>query len=63
LEEIQEGVILRCAAAQSEWVAHVLISLDFPISIIRPVELRESIRQLGMKALQIAGDAEGIVHG
>ncbi|NJO81850.1 MAG: YafY family transcriptional regulator [Blastochloris sp.] len=56
LEETNEGIIFRRTTAQLEWVAHVLISLDFSVSVIQPVELREMLRHIAMKALRIAGD-------
>lgn len=59
-EETDAGVIFRRSASQLEWVAHVLINLDFPVTIIRPVELRELIQKLGKKALEIAGEEGGL---
>jgi predicted DNA-binding transcriptional regulator YafY len=56
LEPSEKGVIFRRAASQLEWIAHVLINLDFPVHVIRPVELREIIRNLATKALQMLGD-------
>lgn len=61
LEESEEGVIFRRAASHLEWIALVLIRLDFPVIVIAPVELRELIRQIGMKATQIAGDEAGSI--
>jgi predicted DNA-binding transcriptional regulator YafY len=55
LEPSEKGVIFRRAANQLEWIAHILISLDFPVRVLQPVELREMIRQQAMRALQIVG--------
>src|SRR5260221_5300085 len=63
LEESEQGVILRRAASQLEWIAHMLITLEFPVHVIKPVELRELLRQIAAKALRIAGDtAEENAH-
>jgi hypothetical protein len=52
----REGVIFRRAASQQEWIAHMLISLDFPVVVRQPAELSAQLRRLATKALQIAGD-------
>jgi len=54
LEPVEQGVIFRRTATQLEWIAHVLINLDFPAHIIKPDELRDLLRQMAAKALQIA---------
>ncbi len=56
IEPSENGGIFRRAANQLQWIAHVLIALDFPVHVIRPVELRDLIRQLGKKALQMVGE-------
>jgi predicted DNA-binding transcriptional regulator YafY len=56
LEQSEAGVIFRRAAYQLEWVALFLMSLDFPVYIIQPAELRDMLRQMAAKALQLAGD-------
>jgi predicted DNA-binding transcriptional regulator YafY len=55
LEETEQGVIFRRTASQLPWVAGVLITLDCPVTIIRPAELRELIQRMGQRALEIAG--------
>jgi predicted DNA-binding transcriptional regulator YafY len=59
LEPSAQGVMLRRAATQLEWLAHVLVTLDFPVVILQPDELRDLIRQIAAKALQIVGDEAG----
>jgi predicted DNA-binding transcriptional regulator YafY len=56
LEQSERGVIFRRAAYQMEWIAHFLLNVDFPVQVIQPVKLREMLRQIAVKALQIAGD-------
>lgn len=56
LEETDEGIIFRRATTQLEWVAYVLIGLDFPVSVVQPVELRRILRQIAIKALKLAED-------
>jgi predicted DNA-binding transcriptional regulator YafY len=55
LELSEDGVVFRRAATQLEWIAHILISLDFPITVKQPVELRDMLRQMAARALQMAG--------
>jgi predicted DNA-binding transcriptional regulator YafY len=57
LERSEEGIIFRRAAYQLEWVALFLMSLDFPVRVIRPAQLRDILQQMASRALQIAGDA------
>jgi predicted DNA-binding transcriptional regulator YafY len=56
LEETEDGVILRRAVRQLEWMAYFLIGLDFPVVVIEPQELRDVIRQIAHKLLQMAGN-------
>jgi predicted DNA-binding transcriptional regulator YafY len=56
LEPSDEGVIFRRSASQLEWIAHILISLDFPVRVVQPVELRDLIRQMAARALQMVDD-------
>ena len=56
IEETDEGILLRRATSHLDWLAYFLMGLDFPIRIIQPVELRQSLREIAMKALRIAGD-------
>jgi predicted DNA-binding transcriptional regulator YafY len=56
LEETEQGVIFRRAANHLEWVAFFLMCLDFPIVIIQPPALQETLRQMAAQALQMTGD-------
>ncbi len=56
VEQTKEGIIFRRAAYQLEWVALFLISLDFPVHIIQPTKLRDMLRQMAAKAVQLAGE-------
>jgi predicted DNA-binding transcriptional regulator YafY len=58
LEQTDEGVLLRRAVSQVEWMAYFLVGLDFPIRVIQPVELRHAIRAIAMKALQMVEDED-----
>ncbi len=55
LEETDEGIIFRRAAYPTDWIAHVLLSADYPVIIRQPQELRETLRQFAERALQMAG--------
>jgi predicted DNA-binding transcriptional regulator YafY len=56
LEPADQGVIFRRTATQLEWIAHVLITLDYPVHVVKPDELRDLLRQMAEKALRIAGE-------
>jgi predicted DNA-binding transcriptional regulator YafY len=56
LEGTAAGIIFRRAADRLEWVANLLMRLDCPVRVIQPVELKEVLRQMATKALQMVGD-------
>jgi predicted DNA-binding transcriptional regulator YafY len=56
LEETEKGVIFRRAAIHLEWVAFFLMCLDFPVVVLQPDALRETLRQMASKALQMIGN-------
>jgi predicted DNA-binding transcriptional regulator YafY len=56
LEETEHGVIFRRAAIHLDWVAFFLMCLDFPVIVIQPDALRETLRQMATKAFQMIGD-------
>ena len=56
LETTEQGVLFRRSATQLEWIAHVLINLDFPVHVVHPVELRHLLREMAAKALRMAGE-------
>jgi predicted DNA-binding transcriptional regulator YafY len=58
LEETKQGVIFRRAAIHLEWVAFFLMCLDFPVVVIQPATLRETLREMATNALQMIRDEE-----
>ncbi|RPI93339.1 MAG: YafY family transcriptional regulator [Chloroflexi bacterium] len=58
LEKAEQGVIFRRAAQHLEWVAFFLMCLDFPVVVLQTPALRETLRRMGAKGLQMAGDQE-----
>jgi predicted DNA-binding transcriptional regulator YafY len=56
LEATDQGVIFRRSATQLEWIAHVLVSLDYPVRVLRPPELRDLFRKIAGRALALADD-------
>jgi predicted DNA-binding transcriptional regulator YafY len=54
LEAAEGGVILRRSATQLEWVANFLLSLDFPVRVLQPPELRATLLRTAAKAQGIA---------
>ncbi|HEY0601805.1 MAG TPA: YafY family protein [Herpetosiphonaceae bacterium] len=57
LEPSPDGIVFRRAAYQLEWVAHFLISQNFPVVVVQPAELRDMLRQIAARALEIADTA------
>jgi predicted DNA-binding transcriptional regulator YafY len=53
LEAVEDGVIFRRTATQLEWIAFVLINVDFPVRVIKTAELRQMLAQMGRRALQM----------
>lgn len=56
LEETEQGVMFRRAAIHLEWVAFFLMCLDFPVVVLQPEALRETLRQMAGKAFQMLGE-------
>ncbi len=56
LEETESGVILRRSATQLEWIANFLLSLDFPVRVLQPPELRAILSDIAAKARRIAAE-------
>jgi predicted DNA-binding transcriptional regulator YafY len=52
-EVVKDGVMFRCPALRLDWIAALLLNLDFPIHIVQPEELRDELRRLAHKALRI----------
>lgn len=52
-EVVEEGILFRCSALRLDWIAALMLSLDFPIRIIQPQALRDELRALAQKALKI----------
>lgn len=55
LETCAEGVIMRRAATNLEWLAMLLLSFEFPVEVKQPEELRSTLRLIADKANHIAG--------
>jgi predicted DNA-binding transcriptional regulator YafY len=56
LEMTEKGVIFRRSATQLEWIIPFFMSLDFPVFVLSPVELRDRLRKMAAKALEMAED-------
>jgi predicted DNA-binding transcriptional regulator YafY len=56
LEETAQGVLFRRAAIHLEWVAFFLVCLDFPVEVLEPEALRETLRQMARRAFQMLGE-------
>lgn len=56
LEPVPEGVMFRRAASQLDWIAHVLLSVDFPVKIIKSDALKAIIRQVVNRGIEVLND-------
>jgi predicted DNA-binding transcriptional regulator YafY len=54
LEEVPEGIIMRCYAQSLEWMAHFLVGLHCPLIVREPLELREALREVAREIAQLA---------
>lgn len=59
LEMTEKGVIFRRSSSQLEWIIPFLMTLDFPIFVLGPEALRERLRNMAAKALQMAEGEAG----
>ena len=55
LETCAEGIIMRRAANNLEWLAMLLLSFDFPVEVKQPDELGSILRRIADRANRIAG--------
>jgi len=46
LEEVPDGVVLRCSVGYLDWFAHFLVRLDCGFVVRQPLELKEELRRL-----------------
>lgn len=54
LEQTPQGVLLRRSANEVEWFAHILLWLDLPMEVLRPAELRQTLRDLAKRATRLS---------
>ncbi|HZO74379.1 MAG TPA: YafY family protein [Ktedonobacteraceae bacterium] len=54
LEQVPEGVILRCYAADLDWIPRLLVGLGCPLVVLQPPELRDALRKLAEEVRVIA---------
>jgi len=54
LEQTPGGVVLRCYVGNLDWIAHFVAGLRCPLVVRQPPELREALRRLAAKVVEIA---------
>src|SRR5262245_62172225 len=54
LEQAEGGVLLRVHSDRLDWLACMLLTLEFPFVVRRPLELREALRQIATRAAALA---------
>ena len=55
LEQVAEGVVLRCYVGHFGWIAHFLAGLDCPMVVRQPPELRAALLELAKRITAMAG--------
>jgi predicted DNA-binding transcriptional regulator YafY len=53
LEPSDNGVIFRRVASQLEGIAHILLSLNFPVHVLKPKGLHDILREMAARALHM----------
>lgn len=56
VEQVDDKIMFRRGGYQLQWVMYWLMSLDFPVRVIQPPELREMVRGMAHKALRMVED-------
>ena len=54
LEQVPEGVVLRCYVGHFGWIAHFLAGLDCPMILRQPLELRDALLGLAERITAVA---------
>jgi predicted DNA-binding transcriptional regulator YafY len=54
LDPAEGGVLLRCQVQNLDWLAHFLAGLGVPLVVLRPPELRDSLRRLAATIAELA---------
>jgi len=54
LEEVPEGVLLRCSVENLTWFAHFLAGLPCPFIVLQPAELRDELQKLAARIAEMA---------
>lgn len=57
LEPSEHGLIFRRSTIYLDWIVDWLMRLDFPVFVVQPPELREMLRDVAAKALQMVSEA------
>lgn len=55
LTEVEGGVLLRMRADDLEWIARFLVSLNCPLAVLHPPELREELQKLAQFIFEMSG--------
>jgi predicted DNA-binding transcriptional regulator YafY len=56
LQQVKEGVMLRCYTGGLGWMARFLVGLDCSLKVLNPPELRTELRQLAESIVEMAAD-------
>jgi len=54
LDETEEGVVLRAGTDSLDWLARYLVTIDLPLVVRRPPELRDALRRLADRVADLA---------
>jgi len=54
LEQVSDGVMLRCSVGNLAWIAHFISGLGCPFSVLQPPELCDELNKLAAKITEMA---------
>jgi isopentenyl diphosphate isomerase/L-lactate dehydrogenase-like FMN-dependent dehydrogenase/predicted DNA-binding transcriptional regulator YafY len=54
LEQVPEGVLLRCYVEHLDWMARMLVNLGCPFVVFHPSQLQDTLRQLAEEIARMA---------
>lgn len=56
LEQVADGVMLRCYVGDLDWMARFLVGLACPLKVLKPTELRDEMRRLANAIIEMSED-------
>ena len=54
LDQVPDGIMLRCSVGHLEWMAHFLTGMQCPFIVMKPPELRDELQRLATRIAEMA---------